>query len=1319
MGLLAAASLLALIGGGATEDAEAATIVVPRDYSSIQVAVNNAQAGDTIQVLAGTYTESVLVGKTLTIEGSSSEDTVIESRSDYCMKVAADGVSISGLSLRYGTGTAALVVDEDGCEINDLKCTLSNIGIVLNGCKQSQIYNSVCNENSGLGLHILSSMNSIIENVSCWRNSCGVRLSNADNITFRMCDVYSNDGNGFDIIGASPGMMVTNISIIDTKSHGNGLEGIKGYHVEFLVLENCSVYENLDSGIRVRFFHDVKMNKCHVRLNYGVGIIFQGRLTPWEWAMVENCVIEENHKASGGGYSGIYFHMVNGACVQNSTIKDNLRGISFYSSRNGLCRNNTIVGTTPQTSFKMAGVYIGHLTSRGPIPMNITVTDTRIRYVFYGVHIAEGSQLRIENCTLTELYRGGIWKDNSDFGAYPIVDCRIRCCRISGLSGMHEGIIIEASESLCIEGCTISNSTQNGIRCFISKTSNIIANNSVRNTRTGIQVHLRDELMMDNNTIMDAEFDGISIAGTGTPTIRISNNTILRSATNLYYQYAGLKLAGMSEAILEYNHIAGNRNGIRLDGSNTKGNEFRFNTIRDCLATGLLIGGTTGANTFYLNNFINNTAHSTVPNAEDVFDDGSLGNYWDDYTTRYPNAKVVGRVWDTPYGVAETDVTDRYPLAHPYDYRDPQADAGEDQRLLAGTTASLDASGSTDDYSIASFTWSFTYDGSPVELSGEVASYRFVRIGTYDVTLQVWDNWDNTDIDMMVVEVYDDAPPMVDAGDDIIVDMGEAFTLDGSASTDNGLIVGYTWTIDPEGLNLQRGGQTAEVVLENAGDYLVVLNVTDEAGNWATDTLTVHVLDTEAPVADAGPDIVSGQGEQVEFNGSASSDNVGIVAWKWSFEVGGEPVSLGTEVSVYVFVDPGEYVVTLNVTDAAGNWATDDLLVTVRDVQPPVADAGEDSEWDTGSTVTLNGTGSTDNVGIASYVWTFDDKGTAVSLEGAVVEYTFENAGLFSVTLNVTDAAGNWDTDNVSVLVGDGIPPEADAGDDRTVDQGTEVTLDGSGSSDNVGIVTFTWTFEERGQSMTLSGPTPAYTFEHAGVFEITLEVADEAGNVGTDTMRVTVADSESPVARAGGDVTIDAGDTVVLDASGSSDNVGIVSYAWAFNYGGSHRTLEGMLVQFKFDEEGTYGVTLTVTDEAGNSGGDSLRVRVLGEELPWRLGPFADIDGEPIGGVRVEVVLNGTSHVDYTDDDGYLEVTVQRVDQISPATVIASKEGWVTLSFDMPLDGFGNPGQDVPPMEREKAEEEGSDLAVWLLIAAVALLVIAVMFFVLWSKKR
>jgi len=72
-------------------------------------------------------------------------------------------------------------------------------------------------------------------------------------------------------------------------------------------------------------------------------------------------------------------------------------------------------------------------------------------------------------------------------------------------------------------------------------------------------------------------------------------------------------------------------------------------------------------NFIFHNSFVNNTNQATTTDGSpNIWDNGSVGNYWSDYLTKYPNATQLDSsgVWNTPY-VIDANNTDYYPLMVP------------------------------------------------------------------------------------------------------------------------------------------------------------------------------------------------------------------------------------------------------------------------------------------------------------------------------------------------------------------------------------------------------------------------------------------------------------------------------------------------------------------------------------------------------------------------------------------------------------------------------------------------------------------------------
>ncbi len=185
-------------------------------------------------------------------------------------------------------------------------------------------------------------------------------------------------------------------------------------------------------------------------------------------------------------------------------------------------------------------------------------------------------------------------------------------------------------------------------------------------------------------------------------------------------------------------------------------------------------------------------------------------------------------------------------------------------------------------------------------------------------------------------------------------------------------------------------------------------------------------VDTVDPTAVAPSLTEANVGVNTTLDGSASHDDVAIESWNWSFEELGEPVYLDGEMVEYAFKEAKRYSITLKVTDTSGNSGMRSIVtfdVTARDRTAPVADAGDPQIVDQGTVVTFDGSNSTDNVGIVSYIWSFTYDGAPRSLTGMIVTWKFDIPGYYPVALTVEDAAGLTGSNETSVTVLDKLPP--------------------------------------------------------------------------------------------------------------------------------------------------------------------------------------------------------------------------------------------------------------------------------------------------------
>ena len=518
--------------------------------------------------------------------------------------------------------------------------------------------------------------------------------------------------------------------------------------------------------------------------------------------------------------------------------------------------------------------------------------------------------------------------------------------------------------------------------------------------------------------------------------------------------------------------------------------------------------------------------------------------------------------------------------------------------------ARLDADGSRLEFAMVlggiheDWLYEMALDGrSNVYLTGDTASEM------YPTTADAFDPTINGIWDVFVTKVSMDLePPIARAGEDIRIDQHQTAQFDGSGSTDNSLLVNWTWRISYVDRDIMLFGPRPVFRFDEAGEFNVNLTVRDEAGNRAMDALVVMVRDTTLPVADAGPDQAVIQHQLVQLDGTRSRDNVGVVSWTWRST--SLDISLTGPRPSMVFDEAGIFEIHLGVGDAEGNVDWDSTIITVRDTTPPYVVLPSATVVDQHSDVLFDGTLSTDNVGIANWTWTLIYDNREVRLEGQTVTFTFDLTGTYQVTLGARDGAMNYASGTMYITVLDTTPPVADAGPDVLMDQHRTVTLNGTRSHDDTAIVHWSWTLTCRGQALQMAGPVRSLVIDDPGMYNVSLVVVDAAGNWAIDWLCVRAHDIEPPLADAGEDQTVEARQQICLDGLCSSDNVDIVSWTWTIALDDQTLRYEGGTPNLTIERPGVYNVTLLVQDAEGNRDLDYCSIEVVKRPEPTA-GPF------------------------------------------------------------------------------------------------------------------
>ncbi len=354
----------------------------------------------------------------------------------------------------------------------------------------------------------------------------------------------------------------------------------------------------------------------------------------------------------------------------------------------------------------------------------------------------------------------------------------------------------------------------------------------------------------------------------------------------------------------------------------------------------------------------------------------------------------------------------------------------------------------------------------------------------------------------------------------------------------------------PGGNPSSSTAQNPTVTYETAGTYNVILTVSNASGS-NTSTQTNYIMVNTVPTAAFS---TSTNGLQADFMNSSTD----ATSYSWDFGDGNS--STATNPSHEYDAD-GEYTVTLTATNDCGSVTTEETITIVTAPTPNFS-----ASILSGCAPLTVQFSDASSANATAWNWTFEGGNPATSTaQNPIV--TFDNPGSYSVTLEVSNAAGSNSTTQTNYIVVNAGPTAAFT----TSGAGAVFTFNNTSTNAD----SYSWDFGDGNGS---SENNPIHTYDADGEYEVTLTVTNACGT-NSITQSITAVTPPSPDFSS--NVTSGCAPLTVQFSDASSANS--TTWSWTFE-GGNPATSTEQNPSVVFESAGTYAVTLEVSNSAGSN---------------------------------------------------------------------------------------------------------------------------------------
>lgn len=304
-------------------------------------------------------------------------------------------------------------------------------------------------------------------------------------------------------------------------------------------------------------------------------------------------------------------------------------------------------------------------------------------------------------------------------------------------------------------------------------------------------------------------------------------------------------------------------------------------------------------------------------------------------------------------------------------------------------------------------------------------SQAFADTGTFRVRVSVIDENGAAAHDSATVRVVLDLP-VVNAGRDTVVKVGESLEFTGTATQAFGRIVLYKWDYDGNGIwdDSSTTSPNFSHAIFKEGRYAATLYARDDDGNVGTDIRLVDVTNSPVVLFGLTPrDTVISIKDSVLFTAQAASADGQVRSIVWDYDGDGAQDELlnVNETSLtfrggHRYTVAATYKLALRVTDNSGRTVRDSAKITVKQ-DLPKADAGADTLVFTGTPITLHAKGI-DTLGqIVKKEWSIAGSPFVTATQQDTTFIAPNTVSVLNCVLRVTDDDGFSAVDTVKVTV--------------------------------------------------------------------------------------------------------------------------------------------------------------------------------------------------------------------------------------------------------------------------------------------------------------